>query len=194
MKYKTAVSTLLMLTLTLSSLPSFGQCGPGVDRAQHSDRDQTRQLDRDRMFDRDRAQDRARMGIPERDRDRLNTRDPFQLRDEDIYGYKFMTAAERRRYRDQLLKTDTLEARVKFQVLHEETMRKRALALGEDLVPPGQGSVYGGDYMTAQERNKYREQLRWLNTEKERKRFMAKHRERMNERAHALGHDIEEPR
>jgi len=146
------------------------------------------------MFDRDRAQDRARMGIPERDRDRLNTRDPFQLRDEDIYGYKFMTAAERRRYRDQLLKTDTLEARVKFQVLHEETMRKRALALGEDLVPPGQGSVYGGDYMTAQERNKYREQLRWLNTEKERKRFMAKHRERMNERAHALGHDIEEPR
>ena len=199
MKCKMAISILVAWMLALTPSTSFagiGQHGPGADRAQHADRDRdrTRQADRDRMFDRDRAQDRVRMGIPEQDWDRLNIRDPSRMKDKDIYGSKFMTAAERKRYRDQLGKTDTPESRLSFEAQHEETMQKRALALGEDLVPPGQGPVYGGDYMTAQERNRYREQLRWLNAGKERKRFMVKHRERMDERARALGHEIEEPR
>ena len=80
-----------------------------------------------------------------------------------------------------------------FQAQHEQEIQERALESGQDLVPPGQGPVYGSEYMTTQERNRYREQLRWLDTDKERKRFMERHRRRMDERAHALGHSITEP-
>ena len=197
MNYKTAISILLALMFGLASVLSHaggGQHGPGADRMQQADRDRARQVDRDRMHGRDRVQDRERSGIPEQDRFRLADRDPFQMRDEDIYGHEFMTPEERRQYRDSLAKTDTIESRIAFQAEHEHAMQKRALELGEDLVPPGQGPVYGGEYMTAQERNSFREQLRWLETDKERERFMEKHRRRMDKRARALGHTIEEPR
>jgi hypothetical protein len=46
--------------------------------------------------------------------------------------------------------------------------------------------------MTVQERNQYREQLRHMNSDEEREKFQARHREQMNVRAKALELDIEE--
>ena len=73
-------------------------------------------------------------------------------------------------------------------------MQRRAREQGRDLVPPGQGSVYGGELMTVQERNAYREQLRHIVSDEERARFEARHREKMDQRAMALNLDIEETR
>lgn len=52
--------------------------------------------------------------------------------------------------------------------------------------------IYDYELMKAHERNEYREQLRQLDSEKERKKFLAQHREKMNHRATALGAQIEE--
>lgn len=52
--------------------------------------------------------------------------------------------------------------------------------------------IYGNEFMSVQERNEYREQLRLLGSEAERQQLQAQHREQMNERARALNLDIEE--
>lgn len=172
--------TMLFAAISIAPAAGHAQQRHGVDRMH--------QLDRDRNYDRDRAEIRE---IPQ-DWDRLNLRDPSEMKDQDIYGYEYMTAEERKRYRDRLRNFDTSESRQEFQRQHEELVRRRALAQGGDLVPPGQGPVYGGELMTAQERNKYREQMRWLKAGKERQEFLARHRERMDERACALDYKIKE--
>jgi hypothetical protein len=195
MKYKMTISVLVATALALTSLSAVagkGQGGGQGGGAQAADRMQ--QIDRDRSYDRDRQQDRDRIDAPDqvRDRDRLMTHDPATMRDQDIYGHELMTEQERKQYRKQLGEADSPEKAGKFQAQHEERMQKRALERGVDLVPPGQGPVYGGEYMTVQERNQYREQLRLLETDPERDQFMAKHREQMNQRARAMGYEIEE--
>jgi predicted RecB family nuclease len=102
-----------------------------------------------------------------------------------------MTDAERRQYRDELGDSNTQESRMEFQAQHEQEMQQRALQQGQDLVPPGQGPIYGGEFMTVQERNQYREQLRLIDSDQEREKFEAQHRERVNQRANALGLDVE---
>jgi hypothetical protein len=71
-------------------------------------------------------------------------------------------------------------------------MQERALKQNKDLVPPGQGKIYGGELMTVQERNAYREQQRLYASEEGMQKFQAQHRVEMQERAAALGRDIEE--
>ena len=46
--------------------------------------------------------------------------------------------------------------------------------------------------MTVQERNQYREQLRHMESDEDREKFQAQHREQMEQRAKALQRDIEE--
>jgi hypothetical protein len=46
--------------------------------------------------------------------------------------------------------------------------------------------------MTVQERNQYREQLRNCDSEEERLKIQAQHRDRINQRAHALGLEVED--
>ena len=58
--------------------------------------------------------------------------------------------------------------------------------------PAGQGKgagngIYGGNLMTVEERNQYREQLGGLKTEQERTQFQAQHREQMQLRAKEKG-------
>lgn len=114
--------------------------------------------------------------------------------DGDIYGSELMSAAERDRYREQLGMQTSDAAREQFQLQHEQAMQRRAREQGKDLVPPGQGPVYGGELMTVQERNAYREQLRHIDSDEERASFEARHREKMDQRAIALNLDIEESR
>ena len=103
-----------------------------------------------------------------------------------------MTDEELKQYRNQLMNMETVEAREQYQAQHEETMQERAQKQGEDLVPPGQGPIYGGELMTVQERNQYREQLRNMDSDEERAKFQAQHQEQMNLRAGALEREIEE--
>jgi len=200
MKSSTAISVVAALALaftSMSALAQQGQRGGGnADRTNQVDRDrgydQDRMSDRDRTFDRDRTQDRDRVDTPDQDRDRDRLRDPASLRDQDIYGHRFMSSAECDQYREQLGSLNSEEARKQFQAQHEEMMQQRALQQGQDLVPPGQGPIYGGELMSVQERNEYREQLRLFDSEAERQQFQAEHREQMRQRARALNLEIEE--
>ena len=164
------------------------------DMDQDQDRDYDRDMDQDRdrdqlmTHDGDQDQDRDRI----QDRDRLHVTDPASLRDEDIYGSALMSEDELNQYRNQLMNKETVQAREQYQAQHEEMMQERAQKQGKDLVPPGQGAIYGGELMTVQERNQYREQLRHMDSDAEREKFQARHREQMNVRAKALELDIEE--
>jgi hypothetical protein len=195
MKYRTVISILVASTLAFTSLSSFAGQGQGGGSGAA---DRTHQADRDRSYDRDRMQDRARTESPEhqrdqdRDQDRTKMQDPAKMNDQDIYGNALMSNAERKQYRQQLGMADTQQAQMNFQAQHEEKMQNRALMQSQDLVPPGQGPVYGGELMTVQERNEYREQLRLHDSESERQQFQAQHRDQINQRAHALGLEVEE--
>lgn len=132
----------------------------------------------------------------QRDQDRLQlpheTRDFASLRDEEIYGHELMTGQELNRYREQLQTMRTAKAREQFQVRHEEKMRERAAQQNKEIVPPGQGPIYRGELMSVQERNEYREQLRVIESEEERARFLARHREKMDQRAESVHEETEE--
>lgn len=195
MKFRTTISVLVASMLAFTSMASFagqghGQGGASADRAQQVDRDRT--FDRDRMSDRDRTQDRMRTDDPQQDRDRVRLQDPAAMQDQDIYGNELMSNTERKQYRKELGSYGTQQSQEQFQARHEEKMQQRALQQGQDLVPPGQGSIYGGDFMSVQERNEYREQLRVLGSDKEREQFHAQHRDRINQRANALNLEVEE--
>ena len=200
MKFSTLISVSVALVLGFTSMSSFAQQGQGgganADRGQQVDRDRSydrdRMSDRDRTFDRDRTQDRDRSDDPDQDRDRDRLQDPASLKSEGIYGNQLMSDAERRQYRNELGSMNEEQSRMEFQAQHEQKMQERALQQDQDLVPPGQGSVYGGEFMSVQERNQYREQLRLIDSDQERQKFQAQHRDRVNQRAEALGLEIEE--
>jgi hypothetical protein len=190
MKLNTVISVLAASILVVASASVFA--GQGQHSGQGADRGQ--QGDRHQAYDRDRMHDRARTGIPEqdRDRDRTNMQDPSKMKDQDIYGNQLMTANERKQYRKELGNAATQQSQMEFQARHEQQLQKRALEQGKDLVPPGQGPIYGGELMSVQERNQYREQLRLIGSEKEHQQLQVQHRDRINQRAAALGLEVEE--
>ncbi len=194
MKSRTVVSLFVASILALASMASFaqqGQQGGGsADRSQQADRAQ--QVDRDHTYDRDRAQDRSHTDTPDQDRDRDRIQDPANLRDQDIYGHEFMSPAEFDQYRKELGSENTEQVRSTNQAQHEHTMQKRALEQGKDLVPPGQGPIYGGELMSVQERNEYREQLRLADSDEKRLQLEAQHKEQMQVRARELNLEVEE--
>ena len=58
----------------------------------------------------------------------------------------------------------------------------------------GQNGIYGGELMSTQERNQYREQLRLTeNDAQARTKFMAEHNEQMQQRARDKGVDLKDP-
>ena len=195
MKYRTAISIMVALALALMSASSFAQRGPGggngaADRTHQADRD--RGYDRDRMTDRSRTETGAHQRDQDRDQDRTNFQDAANMEDKDIYGNELMTNTERKQYRSELGTANAQGSGAGFQARHEQMMQKRALEQGQDLVPPGQGPVYGGEFMTVQERNQYREQLRLSDSDEERLQLKAQHRDRIRQRADALGLEVEE--
>ena len=198
MKYRTVISILAASALALTSASSFAQQGQGGQRGGSGAADRSHQSNRDRGYDRDRMTDRARTEFPEhqrdqdRDQDRLKIHDPANMNDQDIYGNALMTNEEHKQYRNELGNANAQSSGSEFQARHEQMMQKRALEQGQDLVPPGQGPVYGGELMTVQERNQYREQLRLADSEEEQLRLKAQHQDRIRTRADALGLEVEE--
>jgi len=81
----------------------------------------------------DRAQDQSHVGMQDKDRlhdrDRTRLQDPAKLKDEEIYGYKIMSAEELNQYRERLRLIKSEEERLKFEAQHREEMQKRAQAL-----------------------------------------------------------------
>ena len=205
MRHRLSISIILASVLALTFITvdaQQGQGGGSGDRDQQMDRDYDRDMDRDRDYDRDMDQDRDRDQLRGhdqdqdrdrvQDRDRLHVTDPASMRDDDIYGSAMMSEDELKQYRNQLMNMETVEAREQYQTKHEAKMQERAQLKGKDLVPPGQGPIYGGELMTVQERNEYREQLRHMDSDEEREKFQAQHHEQMNLRAKALEREIEE--
>ena len=193
MKHKTAISILATSVLILSSAAIYAQHGPPGGHAQPQDRAQAergQQSDRDRDFDRDRLRDRDMMEAQDRDRDRTHMPDFANLSDEDIYGSEVMTVEERNEYRNQLKNAATAQEREQIEARHKEMVKAKAQSKGVDLVPPGKG-IYGGALMTVEERSRYREQLRMIDSDEERLQFMAQHREEMQIRAKAQGIELE---
>jgi hypothetical protein len=136
--------------------------------------------------------DQGKGGGGRGERDRPPAQSPMNMSDREIYGSELMTEQERNQYRKQLANKESEQAREQYRTQHEEQMQERAKSEGKDLVPPGQGPVYGGELMTVEERNQYREQLRRMETEEERLQFQAQHREKMDARAKALELEVEE--
>jgi hypothetical protein len=194
MKYRTVISILVASILAFTSLSSYagqGQHGnAGADRGQQADRD--RSYDRDRMMDRSRTDVAAHKRDQDRDQDRTKMQDAANMNDQDIYGNALMSNTERNHYRSELGKANMQGSGAEFQTQHEHMMQKRALEQGQDLVPPGQGPVYGGEFMTVQERNEYREQLRLSDSDEDRLQLKAQHRDRIQQRVNALGLEVEE--
>lgn len=198
MRYTIAIS--ILVASVLAFMPVSSHAGQGKGGGASADR--ARQVDHDRTYDRDRLQDRTRLDVPDRDRDmdkqqdrdqdRIHMQDPSTIKDSEIYGSGLMTGAELNQYRDQLKKATTEQARGQFQTQHEAQMQERALKQSKELVPPGQGPIYGGELMSVQERNEFHEQLRLHDSEEGRGQFEAQHREKMQQRAKALGLEIED--
>ena len=58
--------------------------------------------------------------------------------------------------------------------------------------PQGEGKIYGAGLMSEQERSQYREQLRLIGQDSEKRtQFIAQHREEMQKRAKAKGIDLD---
>lgn len=212
MRYRTAISIIVAAMLALTALPAQADPGKGgggagdrdqqMDRDRDYDRDRDRvqdhasldsgDRDRDRDRDRDKDHDKDQAQDRDRDRDRLHVNDPLSMTANDIYGGALMNQEEMNQYRKKLATMTTVQAREQYQAQHEKQMQERAKIQGKDLVPPGQGPIYGGELMTVEERNQYREQLRRMDTEEQQLKFQAQHREKMDARAKALELEVEE--
>lgn len=145
--------------------------------------DQGRRSDVQPAYQRDRT----------RDQDRTNRPDFSSLENRDIYGSEIMSKQERKRYRQELSQAASADERARIEARHQEQMHKRAEQRGVTIEPPGK-DIYGGGLMSVEERNRYREQLRLIGEdEQKRTRFMADHKEQMQKRAQAQGLDLDEP-
>ncbi len=128
-----------------------------------------------------------------RDQDRTHRPDFDSLDSRDIYGSELMTRQERERYRKALGQASSPGERARLEKQHQEKMFRRAEQRGVTIEPPGR-DIYGGGLMSVEERNRYREELRLIGKDDEKRtRFMADHAERMQQRAKARGIELPAP-
>lgn len=84
--------------------------------------------------------------------------------------------------------------RVEHPSQDRDQLQKQDRIHAPDDVPQEAQGIYGGELMTTQEKNQYREQLRLTESDPEaRNQFMAQHREEMQKRAKEQGKEIKEP-
>ena len=172
------------------------------DRQQDRDRDALHLKDQDRLRDRDiygsalmtaqeldQYRERLRAAATDREWAQIRAEHQMQMqarareRSADlappVYGQYLLTAREQARYRSQLERARTEQARIALRAENQDMVRNRARELGVDLPAP----VYGQQLMTEQEQAQYRERLRTAANAQERERLQNEHRERMRERA-----------
>lgn len=84
--------------------------------------------------------------------------------------------------------------RVEHPSQDRDRVRDQDRTNAPDDAPQAAQGIYGGELMSEQERNRYREQLRLTESDPEaRNRFMAQHQEEMQQRAKQQGKEIKEP-
>jgi hypothetical protein len=105
------------------------------------------------------------------------------MRDRDIYGNEVMSEAECNEYRKRIAGAQSAEAREQIRNEHQKDVQARAKNRGVELGAASEGPIYGGEMMSAQERDRYRETLRSLDSAEKREQFLAQHREEMEARA-----------
>jgi len=119
--------------------------------------------------DQARAQERAQVERGQTDRDRIRDRD--RIHEAAADPAQDRTQAQQRK-----------QAQEREQVQEQKRIHVPGTGNGPD------SDIYGHELMTVQERNQYREQLRQVETDPEKKtRFLAQHREQMQNRARAEG-------
>ena len=189
MNIKTGVITLAAAALVLTPLAGFtqGRGGAGGDGYQGQGPAQVERAPRDFDRNRGKAVDPAYQRDRDRDQDRTNAPDYGYMKNRDIYGNELMTSKERKAYRSELAGAGSSEERARIEAAHREEMQIRAEKKGVAIEPPGK-DIYGGALMSVEERNTYREQLRLIGKDPEKRtQFMADHKEKMQVRAKAQG-------
>lgn len=184
MRCQSVIAVLLASVLVGSATTGFAQgkgSGQGKGGAQGSAQSQqaNRDYDRDQQRQIDQLEARAR----KLDRDQLQMPDYSAIRDRDIYGHEVMSTQERDEYRERIQNAQSDEAREQLRAQNQTEVQARAKARGIDLTPASEGPIYGGDKMSMREKNEYREQLRMIESDEDRGKFVAEHREKMQAKA-----------
>mgnify|MGYP000278533831 CR=1 FL=1 len=103
-----------------------------------------------------------------------------------VYGWRYMSDAERAAHVEKLRSLPTAEAQLEYMVEHHAQMMERArqkpMAPMEESDPYGY-QIYGADLMSPAELKQYRDELASLKTEAERQRFYREHFSRVQARA-----------
>lgn len=181
MNVRTGIVTTLTAALILAPMGILAAGGsggqPGAGPAQTERGQGTISRDRSRDFE----------PAYHRDRDRVHAPGFANLKKGDIYGNELMTRQERKAYRQELSGAGTAEERARIEASHRKEMQARAEKRGVTIEPPGK-DIYGGALMSVEERNRYREELKLIGRDSEKRtRFVADHKEKMQLRAKAQG-------
>ena len=101
-------------------------------------------------------------------------------------------AGQQQRQAERAMSQDRVMDQERMQTREQDRTQDRTQDRDQDQIrqhaSAGQGEgIYGGNLMTVQERNQYRDQLGGLKTEQERNEFKARHQEQMQSRAKERG-------
>ncbi|AEP30082.1 hypothetical protein [Brumicola nitratireducens] len=182
------------------------------DKDREQDRDADRDRDRDRehfndgmggvifgaqqMTEQERASYRQRIKTAASEQQRMQIRAEHQkqieaqmlnsplLSDEAggfIYGGYQMTEQERQRYRQMLKSAGSEQERKQIRAEHQKQIHMQAQnkALFDD---EAGGFIYGGDQITEQERQAYRQMIKSATSEQQRNKIRMEHQEKMQKR------------
>jgi len=163
MKTRTGVITLAACALALMSTAAFAQGQAGQGAAQRPQAD--------RMMDRDLQQDHDRMQQSARDKAQQQAKDK-------------QAAMDQQQARDQQAAMDQQQSQQKDQAMEQKQQKEM------EHTPDQQ--IYGHALMSVEERNEYREKLRMIDSDDERGKFVAEHREEMQLRADAQGMSLDD--
>lgn len=175
MKTRTGTITLAACALALMSTAAFAQGQAGQGAAQRPQAD--RMMDRDLQQDHDRMQQSARDKAQQQAKDKQAAMDQQQARDQ-------QAAMDQQQARDQQAAKDQQQAQQKDQAMDQKQQKEMAHT-------PDQ-QIYGHALMSVEERNAYREKLRMIDSDDERGKFVAEHREEMQLRADAQGMSLDD--
>jgi glutamate synthase domain-containing protein 2 len=156
MKFQSVIVLVVVSVLALGTTQSLAQCkgySGGQHHRDHHTVDMTQQQRRGQSSTKEMQQDRSR-------------------------AEKYASAPSKR-----IAGAQSAEAREQIRNEHQKDVQARAKNRGVELGAASEGPIYGGEMMSAQERDRYRETLRSLDSAEKREQFLAQHREEMEARA-----------
>ncbi len=157
-----------------------------AQQQQNRDKSKEERIDREHQSDRnmDRTQDRMRDKEIDKTRDMQRDRDRQREQMNDgmggvIFGSEEMTEQERKSYRQRLKAATSEQQRMQIRAEHQkqiEAQRLNSPLLSDDVG----GFIYGGNQMTEQERQQYRQMLKAATSEQERKKIREVHQNQIH--------------